>query len=422
MDRDDDGILWDVVEEHLDEAEFLWSAWERGLTAPNLTLTTLASGAEARLQAHVDGLVIAAPAVIDRLLAPALHDYQRERAAAAAWAWLAAEGDRAVLPLCEHLRTADPPESQGIARALGLHDGEVLGGVLPLLQSEKAAVQAAALTVFAGQGRTPGAVLAELVEGWFRGSADREATLRRSACVPLGVPAALLAGLAGELGEAGFDLALWTGLRRGFSAAREAVWRSPGRRSAALALGAGGGERGLRALLAGLAADPAAALWGLGFSGRRAAADACAEWLAHPELGPLAAESLAAISGLDLEGERMLVRVVIEEADDDDELPVTNLDEGLPRPDAERVRAWWSANRSRLDADGRYFFGARATGSSVAAACERASTRRLPGLALELALRTRERVNLDPRTFTRRQREVLVRAGSLQVDWTEEVL
>ena len=80
------------------------------------------------------------------------------------------------------------------------------------------------------------------------------------------------------------------------------------------------------------------------------------------------------------------------------------------------------ANRSRLDADGRYFFGARATGSCVAAACERASMRRLPGLALELALRTRERMNLDPRTFTRRQREVLVRAGSLQIDWTAEVL
>jgi hypothetical protein len=75
-----------------------------------------------------------------------------------------------------------------------------------------------------------------------------------------------------------------------------------------------------------------------------------------------------------------------------------------------------------LDAEGRYFFGARATGSSGAAACERASMRRLPGLALELALRTRERVNIDPRTFTRRQREALGRGGSLQVDWTAEVL
>ena len=27
--------LWDIVEEHLDEAEFLWERWEHGLVAPN---------------------------------------------------------------------------------------------------------------------------------------------------------------------------------------------------------------------------------------------------------------------------------------------------------------------------------------------------------------------------------------------------
>jgi hypothetical protein len=129
VDRDDDGILWDVVEEHLDEAEFLWSAWERGLTAPNLTLTTWRAAPRRGCRRTSTGWWCAAPAVLERLLAPALHDYQRDRAAAAAWAWLAAEGDRAVPAAVRAPAAADPPECQGIARALGLHDGEVLGGV-----------------------------------------------------------------------------------------------------------------------------------------------------------------------------------------------------------------------------------------------------------------------------------------------------
>ncbi len=421
MDQDDDGILWDVVEEHLDEAEFLWSSWERGLTAANLTLADLAVGAEARMRAHIDGLVVAAPAVVERLLAPALHDYQRDRAAAAAWAWLAIAGDRAVPALCEHLGRADPPECQGIARALGLYEGEVVGQVESLLRAESAAAQAAALAVFAAQRRSPGSVLAELVEQWFHGPADSDVVQRRVACVELGVPAALLAGLAGEFGEAGFDLALWTGLRRGFTAAREAVWRSPERRSAALVLGACGGERGLRTLLAGLGSAPAAVLWGLGFSGRRAAADACVEWLAHAELGPLAAESLAAITGLDLEGERMTIRRDSEEPDDD-EIPATSVDDGLPYPDSERVRAWWSANRSRFEAEGRYFFGVRAESGGVGSALERAAMRRQPGLAFELAMRTRGRVDIDPRWFTRRQRALHAQVVSVHVNWTTEVL
>lgn len=420
MDQDDDGILWDVVEEHLDEAEFLWSQWERGLTAPNLTRAELAGGAEARLHAHLHGLVVAAPAVIERMLVPALHDYQRDRAAAASWAWLAIAGERAVAPLCEVLAAADPPELRGITRALGLFEGEVGGPVASLLHAGAPAVQAAALAVLAAQRRSP-PVLAELAGQWFQGPAGPETAPQRAACVPFGVPAALLAGLAGELGDAGFDLALWTGLRCGFAAAREAVWRSPGRRSAALALGACGGDRGLKALLASLGDERGAAVWGLGFTGRRAAGDACAEWLGHAELGPLAAESLAAISGLDLVGEQMVVREVQEDLDDD-EVPTAGLDDGLPRPDPERVRAWWLANRGRFEAHGRYFFGVPASTASVVAAFERAAMRRQPGLAFELAMRTRDRVCVDPRWFTGRQREGLARLVATEDDWSGDIL
>ena len=81
--------LWDIVEEHLDEAEFLWEQWEHALLAPNYTLDELADGPEARLLAHLDGLVVGGPEVARRLLIPTLdEDVEPTRVRAAALALL----------------------------------------------------------------------------------------------------------------------------------------------------------------------------------------------------------------------------------------------------------------------------------------------------------------------------------------------
>ena len=416
MDQVDDGILWEVVEVHLDEAEFQWSMWERGLTAPSSTVTDVA-GVEARLDAHVQGLVLAAPAVVERLLAPALMDYQAHRAAAASWAWLAAEGDRALGPLCARLVEGDPPERRGIARALGLWDDDaVTSHVVPLLHHVEPEVQAAALEVLVDHGSAPREVVAALV------GAASPALWR--ACIRAGVPAAIAMGLTGELGDDAFDLALWTGLQRRLGVAREAAWAAPERRSAAQVLGACGGERGLRVLLGALG-DPRrcpAALWGLGFTGRREAADACARWLAHAELGSLAAEALAAISGLDLVAERMTFRRSDDDDDDDDDDVAPTEDDELTCPDPDRVGAWWQARRAQFDPHTRYLHGAPATAATLAPAFERASMRRRPGLAIELALRTRGAMWVDPRSFTARQRRALVGVSALRLDLTAAIL
>jgi uncharacterized protein (TIGR02270 family) len=66
--------LWDVVEEHLSEAEFCYIEFERALDHPMLTLSGLARAMEARLTAHIDGLVIGGAAVAERLLVPAIAD------------------------------------------------------------------------------------------------------------------------------------------------------------------------------------------------------------------------------------------------------------------------------------------------------------------------------------------------------------
>src|SRR5688572_10913910 len=172
-------VLWDVVEEHLDEAEFLWEMWEHSLVSPNYTLAEVASGPEARLLAHIDGLVVNGPEVATRLLIPTLDDAEAEpyRVRAAALALLTAPGTAGVdavmttlevaparhedqaraLECCERadvrerlralLRGQDPELREVAARVLCFHH-EPLGELLPvMLASERAEDRRLALAV-----------------------------------------------------------------------------------------------------------------------------------------------------------------------------------------------------------------------------------------------------------------------------------
>src|SRR5258708_6687694 len=71
-------VLWDVVEEHLDELEFCVEQFERMLDDAELSLPHLSS-IEARLFAHLDGLVVEGEPVIDRLIVPAIDDVAPDR-------------------------------------------------------------------------------------------------------------------------------------------------------------------------------------------------------------------------------------------------------------------------------------------------------------------------------------------------------
>jgi uncharacterized protein (TIGR02270 family) len=69
-------VLWDVAQEHLDEAGFCALTWQAALRSPLYTLSEIQAGPEERLCAHLDGLVIAGEAAVERLLAPALFDQE----------------------------------------------------------------------------------------------------------------------------------------------------------------------------------------------------------------------------------------------------------------------------------------------------------------------------------------------------------
>lgn len=110
-------ILWDVVEEHFDEATFLFDQFEKLLDHPMLTLADLERTVESRLLAHLDGLVVGGLPVAERLLIPALTQLGEDGAARISAAALALIFARKHEPVCAALLHTDATVQRTVVRA-----------------------------------------------------------------------------------------------------------------------------------------------------------------------------------------------------------------------------------------------------------------------------------------------------------------
>lgn len=119
----EDQILWDVVEEHLDEAEFLTELWQSARRSPAYLPAELERGPESRLVAHVQGLESNGPLALERVAWPVVEDPQTEpwRLTAAALALLEA-GDFRVLGAIDTAKNEGEVEAP--EEADGDDDGE----------------------------------------------------------------------------------------------------------------------------------------------------------------------------------------------------------------------------------------------------------------------------------------------------------
>lgn len=107
----EDQILWSVVEEHLDEAEFLGELWQNARRSPSYTLAELERGPEARLLGHVMGLVVNGSLALERMAWPVIEDPGAEplRLCAAALALLEAGDFRVLGALDEPKAVSEEP-------------------------------------------------------------------------------------------------------------------------------------------------------------------------------------------------------------------------------------------------------------------------------------------------------------------------
>lgn len=395
---------WDIVEEHLDEAEFLWGMWEHSLRSANYTLDAVARGPERRLLANLDALRLNGPGVATRLLVPALADGPPDRVSAAAAALLA-DPDPAGVAAVFDAWYALPAGRPALARALARAERPDL---LPLLRAQLTdpAQTLATAEVLILRGEPLGPALAPLLAS--EDPAARALALRALPDEP--EPAAhmqaLLAGLFTEQPEV-LDAAITAGARLGleiaWARARDrAQERHGGASLLLLALRGAPADYPLLLTALGLPKRRAAALWALAFLGLPEVVDASLELLEDRKVGHLAGELFTIVTGVDLLAAGLAVPV------DDRVLTVVTPEDELPRPDPLAALQWWLKHRDQFRDGQRYLGGAPYSRQAVLAALERGPMRRRPVHLLDLQLHAAShRPRLEPRAPTRRQRAQL---------------
>lgn len=432
-------ILWDVMEEHFDEAEFLFGQWRTLLDSPLYTHEEFAAGPEARLLAHLDGLAIGGLPVVERILWPLIAqgdgDAGRVRVAALAVAQL---GDRGWLDavVAELGRATDRDHREALAQGLVASDrGDVSTRVAAALERSPDAVgRAQWLQLLAARGGIPGPAVSTLL-------ADPDPEVRAAALATtrfagssLGLRAAesmlhdpdeVVRGVAAEVGCIFGSHNAWSStLQQATQPSAPAAQVGPSMARAALI----GEPRYVTALIERVRDESvrADALWALGLSGRVAAADAVLDWLGDEDVGPLAAEAFRAITALP-DDERYFpdpVPTTQDEAAEEEDVAFEDDDldadlsgapqDDLPLPASDAIRAWWSEHRAHFDPMCRFVAGRHAHSAAYAEALGASSMRRRHSLALEVAMRTHGAQHLASRALCGLQRADLAAIASLR--------
>jgi uncharacterized protein (TIGR02270 family) len=407
-------ILWDIYEEHLDEAAFLWGQWERAMVAANYALDDVIAGPEERLLAHLDGLVLGGRTVADKLLVPALADDDAGKIFAAAWTLLQAEDADHLDLVVGHLPKAEPPAFTALTRAFELSSRrDLITRLGRLWETGDSRMQGALLDILAS--RDP-AWAGPRLEGCL---ASADVVMQRAALRALrvtvdrtlaGYVAAAFASPDGAVRQEGIA----TGHVMQMSAAldlcrREATTAGESCRLP-LALLALGGLPADRALVISRMAVPEArkyALWALGFFGDVETVERLLDLLDDEPSARIAGESLSAITGILIDGPMAKAGVTkgpgVEDVQPDDPPPEALPEDLLRIPATVAVRKWWDKAQGRFDPGMRYLCGKPVSPGGHGASLRDVRMWRRGALALDAAAKGRTAV-ANIRTWARGQR------------------
>ena len=414
-------VLWDVIDEHLAEADFLAGQWLAVARSSRISARARQLTIEPRLIAHVDGLVLGGATVADRALWPLLAVGEPDDTVpmmAAALALLADADGATVDRLVERLRdTRDAAVRAAIGKAFEITArADVSEPVrLALYATDVPQAQAVLLEILAGRRVAPGPISGALL-------ASPSESVRAAALSAV----AAIGGLDREPHLTHVE----DGLAHASPAVREAArrtglvwnlrsaWQSCISQACAGDLGAMidwaslGGASAVAALAAQLSSPPSSppasplssrsALFALGFSGSPEAVDACMPMLSDsdPAVARLAAEAVGAITGLDVSE----APFASPPPEDDTGEPLREVDpaeldlaptDELPSPAPDAIRTWWRERRGAFATQVRYLRGQPWSLEAVQRALGEGPLRRTGPLAREIAIRTGGRGALD---------------------------
>lgn len=360
-------ILEHVVEQHAEEAAFLWLLRDDAVAAPHYRLADCTE-LDARVEAHLDGL---------RLAGDAAWSICRERAlataepgevfAAAVLAFEGADGARVE----ELLRVAEqsPAAFRGLVSALGwVPEEKALAWVRPMISARSNAYRRLGIAGFAITRHDPEAAFAGLL-------ADADAAIRARALRAAGElrkreVATALESHAHDADEAVRFWAAWSGVLLGVSSARRRLCafvragRSFASRAVALALRGmpPGDAHDLLKELGSRGETRRYALIGCGVVGDPLYVPTLLKHMSVPEHARVAGEAFSMITGVDLayedlEGGPPEGFEAGPTEDPDDEDVGMDPDEDLPWPDPTLVQSWWNAHGRAFAPGQRYLCG-----------------------------------------------------------------
>jgi uncharacterized protein (TIGR02270 family) len=396
-----------VIEQHAEEAAFLWLIRDAAVRAPHYLLWELAK-LDNRVEAHLDGLRIAGEEVWD-LVKKAAEEHEAGEVFAATILAFECGSTEHIQDMLQ-VGAASPEKSRGLVSALGwLPFKQVEKHLKPLLTAESPVIRRVALATHAIHRHNPDRPLIDALldpDPLLRARALRAAgelglvhthlTLRKSfqaddaACRfwsawsaaqlisdrdalaslqvfaekpgPFAERAALLVARSPEPGAA---QALQRRLERLPEAARQAV------------------------LAAGALGDPELVPWLI-------------EQMQQPPLARVAGEAFSTITGVHLpydklEGEKPegFEAGPTENPEDGDVAMDRDLD--LAWPDPHRVQAWWKSNQGRFRRGTRYLAGKPIDTESLKEVLRTGYQRQRAAAALELALREPEKGLIEVR-------------------------
>jgi len=388
-------ILPDVIEEHFDEACFLWKQRARVLGSRIDTLRELVR-TEERLLAHIDGLIVGGPAAW-ALLEPSLEAGNERQLTVLGWVVLDAKEEARIQQLGFWLIGAAEPRLRGVTNALSVcqfTDVEQL--VRPWLLGAHWQHRAAAAEVL-GFRRLPieDRTLRELLEDHHplvvNAALRSVGRLRRQALLP-SVEALLEHSLSSVRTEALSTAAL---LGSSAAATRFCTLASyPERASddelaASLILLGIKGDRATAPLLEkALAAKRTArsAVSALAAAGWGDAISMLLDAATMPQMARMLGSAVQRITGVSLREAQLLAPPVALRTLDEELVELDTEDSDLPLVDVERVRQWWQTQSNKYDPASRYCYGRPLTAEALHSVLDRSPLADRRELAATLAL------------------------------------
>jgi uncharacterized protein (TIGR02270 family) len=400
--------FWDLVEESLEEAAFLWKRWETELSSPVRGLAEIWSWTEDRLQGALDGVRVAGDGLL-RLTESAVAEDDAVRLTIGAHLLAAGALTEARSSLATLVRDATGTRLRSLIR--GIEVAELDASFAPVtsaLSSGGPEHLAALCRLKAFRRSTPGrevAVVFDSGEPLLQVEALRALRHVKDDSAARYVEAGLQSD-SPEVRRAAVECGVRQRRASAWDVVRKLVYERNPESAPHLSLLASVGSADDGQLVVTALREPAlqrSGLFALGFIGTPEAVEMCLTAMRDPKLARSAGEAYCAITGADLQRDRLAAPEP--EVGDTDTAPAAH--DLWPVPDQDAVRAHWESAKSHYAPGTRHLYGKPIDAGVLVGAIERGPMLRRPELINELTIRSGGRYDVEPRAFTHVQRRMM---------------